>query len=194
MKTTMPDLRQQKRALRVLLQERRAKAAAEQPTAHNLLHDLALKQLALPDSAIVASYSAYNNEMNPAPLAEALRARGHTIALPTITGKDEALLFRRYDVGDRLEATAHGILEPLPTAPTVIPDVLLVPLLGFDRRRHRLGYGGGFYDRTLAALRRQKPILAIGLGFACQELPEVPTGPHEAPLDKIATEIEIFEG
>jgi 5-formyltetrahydrofolate cyclo-ligase len=85
-----------------------------------------------------------------------------------------------------------NILEPLPSRPRVEPDVLLVPLLAFDRHLHRLGYGGGYYDRTLKLLRKQKPVLAVGIAYACQEVEVVPVTPNDARLDKIVTEIQVL--
>jgi 5-formyltetrahydrofolate cyclo-ligase len=189
----MPDIRQRKRELRQMMQDRRAKALAENPQAAFALRDRALLELVLPPHAVVASYRAFGSEIDSTPLAEALRAMGHIIALPVVTGEGKALLFRRYEPGDRLAAGALGMSEPMPAAPAVEPDMLLVPLLAFDRRLHRLGYGGGYYDRTLKELRQRKDIVAMGLAFACQEIPEVPVGSHDIRLDKMATELQVFQ-
>jgi 5-formyltetrahydrofolate cyclo-ligase len=85
-----------------------------------------------------------------------------------------------------------GISEPAKTAPVVDPDVLLVPLLAFDKRGYRLGYGGGYYDCTLAALRQKREIIALGIGFACQEVADIPIASYDARLDKIVTETGVF--
>ena len=85
-----------------------------------------------------------------------------------------------------------GLHEPLATAPLVEPDVMLVPLLAFDPLRNRLGYGGGFYDRTIAGLHQRKSILTVGIAYAYQQLPEIPTEPHDIRLDKIVTEINVL--
>jgi len=107
-------------------------------------------------------------------------------------GKGEALQFRRYDTGDPLPTSAFGLEEPPATAEAVDPDVVLTPLLAFDRQRYRLGYGGGYYDRSLTGLRQRQEVTAIGVGFACQEVPEVPRGAHDAQLDKVVTEIQVL--
>jgi 5-formyltetrahydrofolate cyclo-ligase len=86
-----------------------------------------------------------------------------------------------------------GIREPMPDAPAVDPDILIVPLLAFDRRGHRLGYGAGYYDMTLAALRAKKPVVAIGIGYAAQEVETVPTTPRDEGLDLVLTERETIE-
>ena len=96
-------------------------------------------------------------------------------------------------MGDKLAAGAMGIMEPVAKAPLVEPDVLLVPLLAFDSRGYRLGYGAGYYDRTLTELRQRKKILAIGIAYAGQEVPEVPIESHDARLDKIATETKVLK-
>src|SRR6185437_3185172 len=109
-----------------------------------------------------ASYSAHGSEMNPSPLTDALRMQGHKIALPVVPGKDTALFFCLYATGDKLVTGPMGILEPTADAQQVEPDILLVPLLAFTHDHHRLGYGRGYYDRTLKVLRAKKPVIAIG--------------------------------
>jgi len=144
--------------------------------------------LALPPGAIVSGYSAFRDEADPKPLLLALAARGHALALPAITGKAEALRFHRWQPEDVLARHAFGVQEPHPSAEIVLPDVLLVPLLAFDASGHRLGYGGGYYDRTLALLRAQKAVTAIGIAYAGQEMAALPHEPHDQRLDAILTE------
>ena len=100
--------------------------------------------------------------------------------------------FRRWDLGAVLEPDSLGVPSPLRSASVAHPDLIVVPLLAFDRRGGRLGQGGGFYDRTLAALRRDRPVFALGLAYAGQELDEVPTDPHDQRLDAILTETEFI--
>jgi len=188
----MIDIFQKKRDLRLVMKDRRANAYAENPDAGSALCTQLLKHISLPSQAVVASYQAFGNEIDTVPLVEALRSRGHRIALPVVVGKGQALLFRCYEAGDQLAVGSFGMEEPLSSAPTIQPDVLLVPMLAFDRRLYRLGYGGGFYDRTLQQLRRQKRILALGVAFSCQEVLDVPHGTHDVRLDKITTELEAF--
>ena len=102
-------------------------------------------------------------------------------------------MFRRWRDGDEVDKGPFGVAEPKPSAEELCPDVLLVPLLAFDRAGYRLGYGGGYYDRTLRGLRALKPIIAIGVGFAAQEISATPRGPGDEPVDWIVTEIEAFK-
>ncbi len=141
---------------------------------------------------VVALYYPFGSEMDCLPLAEALRAAGYVTALPVVVTKGQALRFRQYETGDPFMQSRFGVSEPSADATEVEPDTLIVPLLAFDRERYRLGYGGGFYDRTLVELRAKKSILAIGLGFSFQQVVEVPRETHDARLDEIVTELGIF--
>lgn len=185
-------IRHLKSELRHAMETRRAEALVQNPQASFALRDRFLKMIVLPPRSVIASYSARGSEMDPAPLAEALRALGHRIALPVMAGRDRPLVFRIHSPGEPLVPNAQGIREPDMAAAVVTPDVLLVPLLAFDRRGGRLGAGGGYYDRTLEDLRGRKTVLAIGIGFACQELAAIPVAPHDAVLDRIVTEIQNF--
>ena len=95
--------------------------------------------------------------------------------------------------GEPLAAGVWGIREPKPEAPEVEPDILLVPLLAFDRTGHRIGYGAGYYDMTIARLRAKKPVTAIGIAFAAQEIAAVPATPRDARLDLVLTEREVID-
>jgi 5-formyltetrahydrofolate cyclo-ligase len=118
---------------------------------------------------------------------------GHAIALPVVVGRGKPLVFRRWRDGDDMDSGPFGIAEPKAAAEDLSPDVLLVPLLSFDRAGRRLGYGGGFYDRTLRRLRAQKPITAIGVAYAAQEVSETPHGPGDEQLNWIVTEREAIQ-
>jgi 5-formyltetrahydrofolate cyclo-ligase len=187
-----PSLQEQKRRLRAEMRDKRRALENNNKESPAQLADIFLRHIRLEKDAVVASYCAVRDEMDPAALNEALRAKKHKIALPVITGKRKPLIFRLYEPGDRLLANPLSILEPSSSAQGVEPDVLLIPLLAFDRERNRLGYGGGYYDRTIKELRARKPILAFGIAYACQEVAEIPTGPNDIPLDRIVTEINIF--
>jgi len=142
----------------------------------------------VPAGATVAGFLAYRTEIDVLPLMARLVADGAVTALPVVTGKGQPLVFRRWQPGEPLEEAHFGIHVPPATAEEVDPDVLLVPMLAFDRHGYRLGYGGGFYDRTLERLRALKPVTAIGVAFAGQEVAEVMRGDHDQPLDWILTE------
>ena len=185
-------LQEQKHRLRTAMREKRRVSANNADGTFNKLAENFLHNIALKKGGVVASYCAIHQEIDPAQLIDGLRAQGHPIALPVITGKREPLIFRLYEQGDRLLINAMGVLEPASTAPKVEPDVLLIPLLAFDRQRNRLGYGAGYYDRTIADLLTRKPVLTIGLAYAYQEIAEIPTGPNDVRLDSIVTEIAIF--
>ena len=140
--------------------------------------------------AVVGAYHALPEEADPALLLKALVARGRRIAFPRVAGKDMALDFHLVPDGEVLRPGALGIHEPLDSWPSVIPHLLLVPLLAFDAGGHRLGYGGGFYDRTLFALKSgQAPrIRAVGIGYAGQQVESLPHEAHDMKLDAILTE------
>jgi len=140
--------------------------------------------LAIPKGAIVGGYHALPEEADPAQLLERLVELGCHIAYPRVAGKGAALEFHRVPDGEVLAPGTFGIHEPLDSWPRVTPDVLLVPLLAFDETGHRLGYGGGFYDRTLAVLN----VPAIGIAYAGQEVASIPYSAHDRTLDMILTE------
>ncbi len=176
---------QQKKRLRDDMRAQR-RAFADGDHAAKKLVDVFLQRVGLKAGAVVASYAAFGGELDPRFLAEALRLQGHRIALPVMAGKTSPLVFRVYESGDLLVRNAQRIFEPSAGA-AVEPDVLLVPLLAFDSARRRLGYGGGYYDRTIAALRARKKVYAIGIGFAFQEVAELPEAGHDARLDAVVT-------
>jgi 5-formyltetrahydrofolate cyclo-ligase len=146
-----------------------------------------------PRGAVIGGYSPIRSEIDPTPLMRKLAAQGAELALPVIAARDSPLGFRRWTSGDRLLRGPLGILEPSPDAAEILPDLVLVPLAAFDRSGHRIGYGAGHYDRTLAALRELKPVMAIGVGFAVQEIDIVPALPHDVTLDYVLTETRTFD-
>jgi 5-formyltetrahydrofolate cyclo-ligase len=148
---------------------------------------------AITPGAVVSGYSPIRSEIDPVPLMRALAAQGARLALPAVMARGKSLAFRAWSAGDRLMLGPLGILEPSPAAAELIPDIMLVPLAAFDRAGHRIGYGAGHYDYTLAHLRKMKPIAAIGVGFAVQEIEAVPALPHDVALDYVLTETEVFD-
>ena len=173
---TKSELRQQSR-------ERRKALAAALPDFARLLAAQA-DALPLKPGMIVGAYHALPDEADPALLLEALVERGHHIAFPRVAAKNRPLEFHRIPDGEMLRAGAYGIQEPASHFPAVKPGLLLVPLLAFDARRHRLGTGGGFYDRTLELLN----VPAIGIAYAGQQVSSLPAEPHDRTLDGILTE------
>jgi 5-formyltetrahydrofolate cyclo-ligase len=175
-----------KAALRVsarITREALAKAgAAEELARHVLASGL------IPPGAKVSHYLAIGSEMNPAPAMAALAARGQVGLLPVVVARGQPLLFRRWAAGDPLVPGPLGTRMPSQDAAIEEPDVLLVPLLAFDAAGYRLGYGGGYYDRTLHALRAVRLVVAIGLAYAGQEVASLPRHAGDERLDAIATE------
>lgn len=142
---------------------------------------------------IVSGYSAIRSEIDPVPLMRTLAAQGVRLALPAVMARGKSLAFRAWSPDDRLMLGPLGILEPSPAAAEVVPDIMLVPLAAFDRLGHRIGYGAGHYDFTLAHLRKTKAITAIGLAFAAQEIEAVPALSHDVALDYVLTETNTFD-
>jgi 5-formyltetrahydrofolate cyclo-ligase len=142
---------------------------------------------------IVSGFSPVKSEISPLPLMRRLADAGGALALPVIAGRGQPLTMRAWSFGAPLVPGVWGIREPAADAPEVFPDILIVPLLAFDRRGYRLGYGGGYYDRTIARLRAAKPITAIGIAFAAQQIDVVPTTPRDERLDLVLTESHTID-
>lgn len=142
------------------------------------------EDLALAPGTIVGGYHALPEEADPALLLARLVETGCAVAFPRVTGKDQPLDFHHVPDGEVLLPGSFGIPEPLESWPRATPDVLLVPLLAFDGAGHRLGTGGGFYDRTLALLK----VPAIGIAFAGQQVAALPHEGHDMTLHAILTE------
>jgi 5-formyltetrahydrofolate cyclo-ligase len=138
--------------------------------------------------AVVSGYSPIKQEIDIRPLMIELSNEGCQLALPVVQGKGKPLIFRAWRPGDPLEAGVFGTLQPSAKREVMEPDALIVPLLACDEEGWRLGYGGGFYDRTLAGLRSKKTITAVGVGFNDQLVPQVPHGPSDQRLDWLLTD------
>jgi 5-formyltetrahydrofolate cyclo-ligase len=179
------DIENRKRLMRAEARARRDRVSAAER--QNAARILAEKSEILRDFAgVLAAYLPVRSEIDCMPLVVRLASEGRHIALPVVTADGAPLAFHAWTPGDPTVAGPFGIPQPAAVLP-VTPSVLLVPLLAFDRRCHRLGYGGGHYDRTLAALRANGPITAIGLAFDAQEVPDIPAGPYDQPLDCVLT-------
>ena len=180
--------------LRKLALARRAAVASDATHAFSILLEregLALAKML--ENPAVSVYWPIRNEADTRLLLAALAAQGFATALPVTGARGTALVFRAWTHGDPQNPGQMGIPEPLLTAPSVEPDMLFVPLAAFDRRGHRIGYGAGHYDCTLAQLRRKKPVLAIGIGYATQEIAQVPEDVHDQRLDFVLTERELID-
>jgi len=140
----------------------------------------------------VACYMPLKSEVSCTSILQTLSKQGHVTCLPAVIARDTPLVFRQYKTGDELRRGSMGPLEPSLDARNIIPDVILIPMLGFSRKKFRLGYGTGFYDRTLEELRRLKSIKTIGLAYSIQETDYLLVEPHDIALDMIITEKEII--
>jgi 5-formyltetrahydrofolate cyclo-ligase len=149
--------------------------------------------VAVAPGMIVSGFMPLKSEINPLPLLQKLAQAGAQLALPAIAGRGKPLIMRAWKWGEPLDAGEWGIREPKPGAAEVEPDILLVPLLAFDRAGHRIGYGAGYYDLTIARLGARKPVTAIGLAFAAQEIPKIPATERDARLDLVLTEREVID-
>ena len=147
----------------------------------------------VPPGTVVSGFSSIRSEISPVPLLRRFAAAGASLALPAIIRRGEPLVFRAFHFGQDLARGQWGIREPKPDAPEIRPDIVLAPLAVFDRRGNRIGYGAGYYDRTLRALRAVKPTVVIGLAFALQEVDEVPARSWDEPLDLVLTEREVID-
>ena len=142
---------------------------------------------------IVSGFSPLKTEVNPLPLMRRLAEAGARLALPVVAGRGKPLIMRSYAFGQPLNEGVWGIREPKPDAPEVDPDILIVPLAAFDRRGHRIGYGAGYYDMTIHRLRSIKSVVAVGIAYAAQEVPEVPVTARDEPLDLVLTEQDVID-
>ena len=178
-------LRREAMARRDALPPEARKAAADTIAARKF-------PLAIAPGTIVSGFMPLKSEINPLPLLRKLADAGARLALPAVAGRGKALIMRAWQWGEPLAEGVWGIREPKPDAAEVEPDILLVPLLAFDRTGHRIGYGAGYYDMTIARLRARKPVTAVGIAYATQEVPAVPTTPRDARLDLVLTEREVI--
>ena len=180
-------LRRKARTARATLSEAFRAEAANAAAGHFF------DRIALGYDEVVAGYWRIRDELDCSPILVRLMQAGRRVLLPVVTGPDQPLDLRVWEQNSALHDAGFGTRAPSHLAPRGVPDLILLPLLGFDAKGTRLGYGGGYYDRTIAALRR-KPLL-VGLAFAVQELPEIPRHDHDIPLDAVITEdgVRFFE-
>ena len=194
----LQDIVAEKKALRALARARRAAAGAEAAARASAEACAALLARFSPAPAeAVSGYWPMGGELDLRPALHGFAATGARVLLPVVVARDAPLAFRRWLPGDALVPAGFGTSVPDPSLPEGTPDILLVPLLAFDARGFRLGHGGGYYDRTIAALRGSgRPVRAVGVAFACQEMERVPVEDFDQRLDAVATErgLRAFAG
>jgi 5-formyltetrahydrofolate cyclo-ligase len=181
-----------KTALRVLIRGRRKALAAEHPEAGEKVVEIAREPLTQrfpdPKGKVAAVYLGVGSELESRHLAAWLRDQGWTLALPRVEGEDGHMVFRQWTPGDNLDRDQIGLTAPHASKPVLEPDLVVTPLLAFDRKGRRLGQGGGYYDRALEALRARKSVFLLGLAYVGQETHGLPIEPHDQRLDAILTE------
>jgi 5-formyltetrahydrofolate cyclo-ligase len=180
-KVAKKALRERMRAWRQELGQQAVVRAAEAVAAHGLAF------LQPKPAAVVSGFASLPDEFRLWPLLRALSGQGHRLALPVMQGKDKPLIFRACSPGDAMDSGVWGIAEPKADKAVLEPDTLLVPLLAFDAEGWRLGYGGGFYDRTLRGLRARKSVVAVGIAFDEQRVDAVPHLDYDERLDWVLT-------
>lgn len=184
----MPDDGNSKPALRQRLLAERVAACAARPQAADRLVAYFAPNWRPHKGQVVAGYWPLHHELDPRPLMSAFLDTGVRLCLPVMLRDDAPLIFRSWRPGDRLETGVFGVEEPTDRAPETVPDLVLVPLVGIDRQGMRLGFGKGYYDRTLAALRAQGPVRAVGVAYPEQCVDRVPCEPHDQALDALVTD------
>jgi 5-formyltetrahydrofolate cyclo-ligase len=184
------DLRLAAMARREAIPAAERMSAAQRIAERGLPRDLDAK---LGPGIAISGYSPLKSEISPLPLMRRCADAGASLALPVVIGRGQPLIMRAWSFGAPLKSGVWGIREPPAEAAEVFPDILIVPLLAFDRAGHRIGYGAGYYDMTIARLRGLKPVVAIGIAFAAQEIAAVPATPRDARLDLVLTEGEAID-
>ena len=183
----MPSIAAQKRLLRTEAAKRREAAAADNDIGEKLI-EIFERTFDPPRGTAISGYYPIGAEANILPLLKNLRDKGYDVLLPVVLEPKKPLLFRRWSPSSEMRSGPYGILEPGTDAKADRPDLILAPLLAFDRKGNRLGYGGGFYDLSIESIRHHQPVLAVGVAYAAQEVPAVPHDASDTPLDHILTE------
>jgi 5-formyltetrahydrofolate cyclo-ligase len=193
---TITDPATAKTALRMFVRDRRRQLALEHPDAGPRVVETARAPLSarFPDPAgrVAAIYRGRGAEIDTGPLADWLVGQGWILALPSVEGDDGHMVFRRWTPGEPLVRDGMGLDAPAASSPALEPDLVVAPLLAFDREGRRLGQGGGYYDRALEALRARRDVFVLGLGYLGQETHGLPVEDHDQRLDAILTESEYI--
>lgn len=185
------DLAERKLSARREAAARRKRAAErlDRSRAAETLADRFLEAIAVKPGQAVSGFLPIGSEIDVRPLLARLAEAGVAICLPAVIGEGLPLQFRRWREGDALVKEPFGTLAPAADATVVEPDIVLTPGLAFDAEGYRLGYGGGFYDRTLAALRRRREVKAVGVAYEAQRVAAVPRDTTDLPVDMLVTEV-----
>lgn len=170
------------------MRRRRRRLFEATPGAGDIVARIVLGEGLVPPDAVASVYWPMGEELDARPLIQALLGAGRRVVLPTTPAERGPLVFRRYTPETALKPGPFGTSEPPPSAPALAPDVMFLPLLAFDAKGRRLGYGAGYYDRTLSALRNVSDAAAFGLAFGGQEVERTPTDALDQPLDGVVTE------
>ena len=182
--------------LRAEMKKRRAYIAGGKPLAGDQMAEAAAVAFEAGATwpsrdSLIAGYWPIQSEINPFPLMQAFEDRGYRLALPCLVAEASSyrMIFRRFRIGDDLVSGPFAIRQPKDDNAEIEPDIVLMPLLAFDARGTRLGYGGGYYDRALAELRARRKVRALGIAFSEQQLAEIPFEAHDQKLDGVITEL-----
>lgn len=194
---TIADPVAAKTALRVFLRNQRKQLALEHPQADWMIVEVGREPLARrfpePAGKVAALYHGLGSELSPLLLADHLRETGWTLALPAVEDAEAArMVFRAWSPGEPLVPDSIGLRGPTADRPALEPDLVIAPLLAFQRDGTRLGQGGGYYDRALQALRARKPVFVLGVAYSGQQTANLPHEPHDQRLDAILTEKEYI--
>jgi len=183
---------EQKKAFRVAAKAKRLQAFQDHPQAGVQIAQTISGTVKLPTQSKVSVFWPLAEELDTLPILHALHVAGHQVLLPIMQGAGKPLLFGCWAPGDVLVEAAFKTLEPGPDQARMTPDVMLCPLLAFDRKGYRMGYGGGFYDRSIAHIKAQGELHTIGIAFAAQEVDDIIIDEFDEPLHMIITEQEVI--
>ena len=187
----MSDVTAQKIQLRIYSKSRRALLSASVTSAASDLAENFMEALTIIGDGSIAGYWPIADELDVKPLLQMLSRAGIKVSLPTVIPDQKRLVFQGWSENTQLVKGPYGTLQPHRSSAFITPDILMIPLLAFDAEGGRLGYGGGYYDRTLSELRKKKEITAVGIAYAGQEINEVPTCSNDQRLEWIVTETGV---
>lgn len=188
----MSDITAEKAALRKTLFARRREAHAQREALDGAANAHLLTALPAPEGKVIAGYRPIRTEPDPTPAMEALHRAGARLCVPVVLGEGLALEFREWSPGCAMVKGAFGAEIPAEGA-ALDPDIIIAPLLGWDRAGGRLGYGGGFYDRSIEKLRARKPLIIAGFAYSVQECNRIPREDVDQLMTLVITETEIIE-